>query len=283
MIKHKVYTLHHPITHEIRYVGYTYTSLKERLRLHVRDVKKESVKSHKKKWIKSLLNQNLYPVINLVQEFDLIEDALEKEKELIALYKSNGIRLVNHTPGGEFGMGYKFSPESISIMVKKRTGKKIGTKEERLLAQKEIEIQKELKRKELARIRDKKYKDKKKEERRLYRINNPKVKLVGELNPFFGKKHSAESLEKMRKAKLGKKHGEEFSKKMSKILKGRKCKDETKKKISDKNKEWYKNNQRIVSDETRKKLAAVWTGRRHSLETIEKMKLSWIKRKEELK
>lgn len=42
----------------------------------------------------------------------------------------------------------------------------------------------------------------------------------GENNPFYGKKHTKESIEKMRLSKIGKKHTEETKKKLSEVHKG---------------------------------------------------------------
>jgi len=49
-----------------------------------------------------------------------------------------------------------------------------------------------------------------------------KGKMKGETNPFYGKKHSSETKEKMRQVKLGKKASEETKQKMSKQKKGKK-------------------------------------------------------------
>lgn len=55
----------------------------------------------------------------------------------------------------------------------------------------------------------------------------------GEKNPMFGKKHSLETLEKLRSISTGKKHTQESKKKMSENKKGIKHTDETKQKIKD--------------------------------------------------
>lgn len=55
-----IYTLSHPITNEIRYIGFTSkNSLDKRLKEHLRDRRKTKRVS----WIKSLLNKGLKPVI----------------------------------------------------------------------------------------------------------------------------------------------------------------------------------------------------------------------------
>jgi len=92
---------------------------------------------------------------------------------------------------------------------------------------------------------------------------------VGELNPFFGKQHSAESIEKNRQAHLGKpgpnlgrKFSEESRRKMSEAKKGKtspnkgkKMSDEQKKKMSESKKGQIPSNKgKKMSDEQKDKL-----------------------------
>lgn len=120
-----LYTLNHPLTNEIRYIGVTSFSLKERLRCHLKDCKNEKSKSHKKKWINSLLKDGLNPNINLLEEVDDYKDALSREIYLIAEYRRLGYRLVNNTDGGQGNLGWKPSKELIESIASKRRGKKL--------------------------------------------------------------------------------------------------------------------------------------------------------------
>lgn len=67
-----IYTLEHPITGEIKYVGKTIKSLQIRLSEHITDSKKYNFKNPN--WIKSILKLNLKPIIQWnsfteIQEF----------------------------------------------------------------------------------------------------------------------------------------------------------------------------------------------------------------------
>lgn len=277
VIQYKIYTLNHPITNEVRYIGYTSESLKERLRNHIRHVDKYSVSTYKNNWIRKLLKDGLIPIIKLLDSSDSLHEALQKEIKLIAEHKQSGARLTNSTNGGEGGAGYKFTKEKIAELSLAKKGKKLCTKKYRIIAEAELEQIKILKKRESLQKAQKKYKLKKKEEKILWRISNPKKSKKNECNSFFGKKHSAESLKKMREAKLGKKHPKEFSLKMSKIVKGRACSEDTKKKIGNANKGRYIG--REVSAETRLKLSEAGKGRVHTEETLQKMRDSHSKRK----
>lgn len=121
-----------------------------------------------------------------------------------------------------------------------------------------------------------------------------------------GRKHSPESLEKMRISHTGIKHSEETKKKISNSNMGHVLSDEARKKISDansgKNSVWFGrkhtkeeklkigmgNKGKIVSEETRKKLSITSTGRKAwnkgiplSEETKKKISDTHRKRKEE--
>lgn len=209
-----VYVLMDPDNREVRYVGYTGVELKSRLLDHIKP-NKLNRPSRKNAWIKSLINDNKRPIIEALYENLSREDALDLEIKTIAAYRRLGIRLTNLTDGGDGGMGYKFSPEKIEEMVKKRIGKKRGPcSEERrknisaaLKGRKMSEEQK-------VKLRGRKPSD---ETRRLISIGNK------------GKTVSAESRAKMSKSRMGhvgymtgKTHTEEWKKKMSEKFSGQK-------------------------------------------------------------
>lgn len=103
-------------------------------------------------------------------------------------------------------------------------------------------------------------------------MSEAKKELTGEDNPFYGKKHSEETLEKMRLAKIGKKHSEEHKAKIRKsmvgINKGQKHSEETKRKISEsKSGENHPNWGQQLSEETKKKIGLSNLGKIVSEET----------------
>lgn len=92
-----IYTLQHPETNEIRYIGKT-KNLKKRLREHLN----ESTNTYKGCWIKHLKNNNLLPIIEVL---DIVP---EKEWQFwecfyISLFRGWDFRLTNIGTGGEGG------------------------------------------------------------------------------------------------------------------------------------------------------------------------------------
>lgn len=83
----------------------------------------------------------------------------------------------------------------------------------------------------------------------------------GENNPFYGKKHTLESIEKIIKANLGYKHTEETRQKISLVQTGRTHTEESKLKMSLIIKEKYDSGQR----------SKTWLGKTHSEETRKKL------------
>lgn len=94
-----LYTLEHPLTGEIRYVGKTIASLSYRLGGHLKSAKVERSSCHNTNWIKSLLKQNLKPVIRL---YDIVDDKVwdDEEKLMIAQLRNWGFNLTNQQLGG---------------------------------------------------------------------------------------------------------------------------------------------------------------------------------------
>lgn len=115
-MKYKIYTLENPITNEIRYVGMTQKSLSERLSSHKSSVKTKT--SHVANWIKSLLNENLIPVIKLLDETNTLEKCKELEIYWISQFKSWGFNLTNLSTGGESSAGKKLSKKQVDGMSK---------------------------------------------------------------------------------------------------------------------------------------------------------------------
>ena len=57
----KIYTISCPITNQVKYIGKTKQSIEIRLKQHIKSTKQYNHKMST--WLKSVINQNLYPVI----------------------------------------------------------------------------------------------------------------------------------------------------------------------------------------------------------------------------
>lgn len=62
-MKYYIYTLSHPITNEVRYVGKT-INIKRRYKQHLYDKRG----SHKSNWVQSIRKQNLKPILTILEE-----------------------------------------------------------------------------------------------------------------------------------------------------------------------------------------------------------------------
>ena len=92
--KFYIYVLKEPNTLEIKYVGVTCTSLSSRLSQHIYDSKKGG--TYKRNWIKSLINNNLKPIIEKIEECNY-SNWEEREKHWINFYDN----LTNTREGGK--------------------------------------------------------------------------------------------------------------------------------------------------------------------------------------
>ena len=113
----KIYTLRHPLTNEIKYVGKTKGTLKNRWYSHISNYKLSKEKSYKNSWIVSLKKENLKPTIELLDEVP--ENEWEFwEKYWISQFLQWGFKLTNMTKGGEGSnggkgsLGYKHTEET---------------------------------------------------------------------------------------------------------------------------------------------------------------------------
>lgn len=124
-----IYTLAHPTTKEIRYVGKT-TNIKRRLKAHLSRI--GEYKSKKNSWIKSLLNQNLNP------EIEILDVVFESEWQYweefyIGLFKSWSFRLVNGTKGGDGNTRWQeFHTQATKDKISKAHKGKIKSEKHRL-------------------------------------------------------------------------------------------------------------------------------------------------------
>lgn len=174
-IKYTIYKLIDPISNEIRYIGLTFNTLKQRLGSHM----SEPGKSHKCNWIKKLKSQGLKPIIESVEDnISSYDDCCLREIYYIDYYKSCGCNLTNSASGGN--KNKKMSDETkkkMSESAKNRNFKLVHTdnaKEHFSIKSKE-RFQKEEERNKL-RISNKRYEDSKTEEQKLNDILIQKCK-----------------------------------------------------------------------------------------------------------
>jgi hypothetical protein len=103
-----IYTLEDPDTNEIRYIGKTVKSLKDRLTGHIYSCQKE--KNHRTNWIKSIIKKGKKPIIKMIDSCPW-DESQELESYWISKFKNEGFNLVNLTNGGEGHLGAKLSKE----------------------------------------------------------------------------------------------------------------------------------------------------------------------------
>lgn len=106
-----IYSLSCPITNEVRYIGKAQYP-KQRFKSHVSRALVGKKTGHSTNWIRSLLKQNLMPILNVIFEVPENEEWQYHEKRLIAEHLIMGCRLTNLTGGGE-GF-YKPDPELLA-------------------------------------------------------------------------------------------------------------------------------------------------------------------------
>lgn len=117
-VQYLIYVLKHPVSKEIRYVGYTSKSLKHRLAYHYYDLKKPE-SSHKKNWLRSLPKKAIIEQIDACYDLDTVR---AKEQFYISMFPN----LVNSTTGGESNK--VLCPEVRKRISDKLKGKMVGEK-----------------------------------------------------------------------------------------------------------------------------------------------------------
>lgn len=112
-----IYALRDPLSLEVRYVGVTCTSLRDRLYGHSQSAK--SGRAYRDKWIKSLASSGVTPLI------EALEVTMDRAREVswISYLRDAGCRLTNLTRGGEGTLGWKPSEESLERMRAWQRGK----------------------------------------------------------------------------------------------------------------------------------------------------------------
>lgn len=92
-----IYTLEHPVTHEVRYVGKTKNP---QMRFHNHMNKRHNENTHKSNWIQKLKAEKLRPIMKILDEVEETEWKFWERYWIIQLI-SWGFELTNHTSGGE--------------------------------------------------------------------------------------------------------------------------------------------------------------------------------------
>lgn len=91
---YQIYTLSDPRTMAVRYLGISRNALK-RLATHIQGI--EVGNTEKTRWLQELIDINMLPIVNVIEEVETLEQAKEREKYLIRQYLSTGIPLTNTT------------------------------------------------------------------------------------------------------------------------------------------------------------------------------------------
>jgi len=104
----KIYTLRHPESLEIRYIGRTKNSLKTRLNGHLSKAKNNKFKTHKDNWLLSL---DCKPIIELLKIVIGWEASYIEEQNIIRNYLEDGYNLTNLHDRGTGGLMRDISEE----------------------------------------------------------------------------------------------------------------------------------------------------------------------------
>jgi hypothetical protein len=229
-------------------------------------------------WV-AITNKSEYRVEIIVDDLTW-EQALEKEKEFIALYGRRDLgkgTLANMTDGGDGAIGMIQSEES----KEKRRLKGIGRKasEETILLLREVNSGERNPMWGRRGERNPIFGTKLSLDRRRFLSEMAKQR-TGDKNPMFGKKQTEETRKKISQKAQGRTHTEETKQKMSKNLKGIRKTEEWKKKIGDAQrgeKSWrygmkYTDEQKKQISDYFKVNGHPFQGRSHKPETIEKLR-----------
>ena len=166
-----IYTLSDPRTNVVKYVGKT-TNLKRRYQTYMKESRKKNKNSLIINWIESLSNIGLKPKMDIIDE--IYGEWQWLEQYWISQFKTWGFKLKNMTEGGDYNPSNL--PEVRYKISKALKGVK-KTEEHKLKISKS------------------------KIGNSVHNLNSKKKiseATVGENNPMYGKKHSNESLSKMK-------------------------------------------------------------------------------------
>lgn len=107
----------------VRYVGVT-NNPRRRFRRHMRDA--ETTRTHKALWIASAVRSGGSVLMAILSDGLSHADALSREADVIAKYRSFGFDLTNTTDGGDGVVGLVHSDAAKSAMSRARRGRKFS-------------------------------------------------------------------------------------------------------------------------------------------------------------
>lgn len=197
-----IYVLKDPITDVVRYVGKANDPF-TRFQQHLVASRGSSYTS---RWVRSILNSGRKPILQIIDEVP-VNEWPSWEVAYIEFFKESGCNLVNGTLGGDGLNGPTL--ETRARMSVAHKGKTLPPAQRRKISQS--------------------LKGRKFSEASLIKMS---IAQSGSRHPMYGKKHSVESRERMRRVKLGKIMPEESRIKISSALRGRKLSLEHKQRIS---------------------------------------------------
>jgi hypothetical protein len=95
-----IYTLRHPLSDLPGYVGVTRNRPERRLREHMRDAVNKKRRCLRLDWIKSMMDDGHYPIMQVVEDVSVAISWNEREIYWISRYRRAGIQLYNMSDGG---------------------------------------------------------------------------------------------------------------------------------------------------------------------------------------
>ena len=111
-----IYGLIDPRTSELRYVGKTTQGMTKRLKEHRYDAVIRNSSMYSSKWLRTIYENGLKPMIEIFEIVLANGDWVEAEKRWIAHWRMSGARLTNLTDGGEGLAGLKRSQHVIDAV-----------------------------------------------------------------------------------------------------------------------------------------------------------------------
>lgn len=119
-----IYTLSHPLTKDVRYVGKTSRTLRQRLSQHIS--KSKSPATPCGWWIKKLQDEGLCPNIDLIETVQDDSDWEECERHWISIYRDRGSSLLNLRDGGQGPTGWHHRESTRQKVSATRIAKGLG-------------------------------------------------------------------------------------------------------------------------------------------------------------
>ena len=117
-----IYGLIDPFTNQLRYIGKSTVGFK-RPKSHFLPYKLKD-RTHKVKWIKSILNKKIKPKIIIIQQFKEPEILYQAEQFWIKYFREMGCPLTNLTDDGPGSLGLKHKKETIEKLRKAQIGRR---------------------------------------------------------------------------------------------------------------------------------------------------------------